>query len=553
MPLTRCTLLPYLCLALVVVAVRAADTKTSADEETLHALGLATDGPGLLEFFRKRTLKETDRERIAKLIRQLGDDEFEVRQKASTDLLLIGPVAVPFLQQAAKDPDVEVARRAERCLKQIDMVAGSAVILAAARVLAEHKPAGAAEALLNFLPDAGDDAVSEEIGRVLAQVALREGKPEQVLVEALTDKRAVKRLVAAEALARAGGPEFRAAVRKLLADPDISVRLRVALVLLELKERDAVPVLISLLAEVPGTQSFRIEDQLFRLAGDKPPTLPNGSTEAARRLKREAWAAWWKEQGPKLDLAKLDLVPHLLGHTVMVVLPRSGLIGKVVEIDAQGKQLWQIDQLKYPIDVQVLPGDKVLITEYTGRLVTERNFKGEILWQHQPDGPVITARRLANGNVFVATRTKVYEVTRDNKEVWSVTRNDSILAATRLRDGQVAVVTSARQLVRMDMTGKELHTIALPSTFLLGSNVEELANGRFLLSAYNLQKVVEIDRDGKIVWEAAAQSPGGVMRLPNGNTLITSRVQSHVVEVDRTGKQVWEHQSDGRPIKAVRR
>ena len=124
----------------------------AADERTLKAANLGTDGRALLEFFRKRTLKDPDGNRIQKLIRELGDDSFEVREKASAALTELGEVAVPLLRQAVQDPDIEVVRRAERCLQQIKAGSGTAVALAAARLIRVRKPAGAAGVLLGFLP-----------------------------------------------------------------------------------------------------------------------------------------------------------------------------------------------------------------------------------------------------------------------------------------------------------------------------------------------------------------------------------------------------------------
>ncbi len=49
-----------------------------------------------------------------------------------------------------------------------------------------------------------------------------------------------------------------------------------------------------------------VEDVLYRLAEDKSPTVAPGTDDAGRKKYREAWEAWWKDQGPKLDVAKLE-------------------------------------------------------------------------------------------------------------------------------------------------------------------------------------------------------------------------------------------------------
>ena len=73
-------------------SARAAEPdSTAADEQTLKAANLGTDGPALLDFFRKRTPTEANVKRITLLIKQLGDDSFAVREKASAELVSIGP------------------------------------------------------------------------------------------------------------------------------------------------------------------------------------------------------------------------------------------------------------------------------------------------------------------------------------------------------------------------------------------------------------------------------------------------------------------------------
>src|SRR6266542_3531316 len=126
----------------------AAEPDGAADEQTLKTSGVAVDGAGLLDFFRTRTLAEPQRSRVLALIRKLGADEFPDREQASADLVALGATATPLLRQALRDTDVEVARRSEKCLQQIEKTPGNQLAAAAARIAARRKPAGLAEALL---------------------------------------------------------------------------------------------------------------------------------------------------------------------------------------------------------------------------------------------------------------------------------------------------------------------------------------------------------------------------------------------------------------------
>ena len=70
--------------------------------------------------------------------------------------------------------------------------------------------------------------------------------------------------------------------------------------------------------------------------------------------------------------------------------------GRVVDLDKDNQPRWSVDNLDFPLDAQVLSGDRVLVAEYQGQQVTERNIKGEILWkktiQRSPGRPAAQQR-----------------------------------------------------------------------------------------------------------------------------------------------------------------
>src|SRR5262249_46223025 len=157
-------------------------------EKQLKDAGLPTDGPGLLDFFRKRTLSNADQEKLQTLVRQLGDDTFRAREQATRELVKIGRAALPFLRPALTDPDAEVARRARHCVKAIEDPANAILTAAAVRVLAARRPAGTVEVLLAFAPFDDEETTVEEVRVALAALGLREGKAVPALLTALTDR-----------------------------------------------------------------------------------------------------------------------------------------------------------------------------------------------------------------------------------------------------------------------------------------------------------------------------------------------------------------------------
>jgi hypothetical protein len=522
--------------------------QVAEDEQRLRDAKVGTDGPALLEFFRKRTITDARLFDIQGLIHRLGDDSFEVRQKASADLAALGPVALPLLKQATKDRDVEVARRAEECVRLIELDYAATVVPAAARLLAARKPAGAAEVLLAYVPFA-DDAAADEVRAALAALAVRDGKPEPAVVAALTDKVPARRAAAGAALCKAGGADQRQAARKLLDDADPQVRLQVGLALVAAGERQAVPALIDLLGQLPPAQTWPVEELLCRLAEEQAPSMPARGDEAGRRKYRDAWKDWWTRNGAKVDLARLGGVPLLHGYTMMILLDQ----GQLIEVDAHNKVRWTIDGLQFPLDAQMLPNDHVLVAENMANRVTERDLKGKVVWEHQVDMPLM-AQRLANGNTFIGTRTRLVEVNREGKELFSYMRpgGELFMRAARLRNGDIGCVTAGGSFVRLNREGKELFSFPVDiSTY--GGRIEVLPNGRVLVPQYSENKVVEQDPEGKVVWSVDFQVPIVATRLPNGNTLVTSFNQHRAVELDPRGREVWEYRTNTRVTRAWRR
>jgi HEAT repeat protein len=526
----------------------------ASDEQTLRDAKLPTDGAGLIEFFKNRTIDGTLDERVKALIKLLGDEDFEKREAATQGLIAIGARAKPALEKALKEGDIEIVRRAEDCLKRINEGATAAAISAAARVLAHRQPAGAVEVLLGYVPSAEDENVAEAVREALGTLAVRDGKSDPLLIAALTDKVAEKRLAAGVSLARAKAAEQLLAVRKLLEDPEVKVRYGVSLALAGVRQKEAVPVLIALLDQtaLSPREMGNLEDLLYRLGQDTSPTTPPGTDAAGRKKFREAWEGWWKEHGEKLDVARLEEASRTLGYTFIVLLDQN----KVVDLDAANKQRWSLEGITFPLDVQLLPGDRVLAAEHNANRVTERNRKGEVLWQKDIDSPLV-AQRLPNGNTFIATRTLLTEVTKEGKEVFSHTRPDGslIMRAQKLRNGDIALITQlgVTRFVRLDADFKEVRSFGV-EVRTSGGRIDVQANGNVLIPENSNNRVVEYDPQGRMVWEAAVDQPIQAVRLPNGHTLVTSmNINIGAVELDRNGKMVWQYKTDTRVTRAYRR
>lgn len=198
----------------------------------------------------------------------------------------------------------------------------------------------------------------------------------------------------------------------------------------------------------------------------------------------------------------LNRGPRLLGYTLLV----GGQSGQVMEIDRQGKQRWSIGNLVFPADAYVLSENRLLVAECNGNRVTERDFKGNILWQKNINGPV-NAQRLPNGNTFIATAgNELLEVDRSGKTTWSMVYTPGLMAGYKCRDGTMVCITDAGQCVRLSAEGKELKSF--PGTHGQPGCTSgiDVANGRILIAQAQRGLAVEMDGDGKVLWQASAQA-----------------------------------------------
>jgi hypothetical protein len=552
------------CLATLSIALATCGLARAADGDidvkqytnTLKEAKVATDGKGLLAYFRSRTLTEEDKAKLAGLVRKLGDELFKVREQAGRDLQAAGRAAVPFLRAAVNDPDLEIAKRSRRILESILEGAELPITAAAAYVLADRKPDGALEALLAYIPFAGDDSVEEAVRTAVVKLGVRGGKADDKLMAALADKDTVRRAAAAFAVGKATG-EQRQSLTKLFKDSEARVRFEAASALVPAGEKSAVPVICALLDDGPAALAWQAEDLLFRVAGERAPKATLGTGEMASRKKaRETWEDWWKKNAAKIDLAKINLEEAQLGINLIAELGgNNGGQGRVWACGNDGKSRWSIDCMG-PVDARLLRGGRVLIAEHHGQRVTERDQKGKVLWETKLNNSPVSCQRLTNGNTFIATYNEICEVSRDGKKVYTHNMNNNMLFwAEKLRNGNILYVGSNNQIVEMSTAGKEVRTVSLANTGGTGgwAGVDPLPNGHYVVALYGSQKVVEVDASGKVVWEkGGVQNPTYAMRLRNGNVLATSTNNQLLIEYDRAGKEVWKQQTTGRPFRVRR-
>jgi outer membrane protein assembly factor BamB len=195
---------------------------------------------------------------------------------------------------------------------------------------------------------------------------------------------------------------------------------------------------------------------------------------------------------------------------------------------------------------------RILFAEYgkgPNRLV-ELDREGKLVWEYRLPSLAVIFQVLPDGHVLYAhggSPTGVTEIDRDKKVVWNyVSKCPQVLGCQRLANGHTLVAEQGPcQAVEVDAKGKVVHITRLTTTekgyHLQVRNVHKLANGNILAGHEGEGAVREVDPDGKVVWEyTKVENAGEALRLSNGNTLIACGTQKRVIEVSPAGKVVWE-------------
>ena len=204
------------------------------------------------------------------------------------------------------------------------------------------------------------------------------------------------------------------------------------------------------------------------------------------------------------------------------------------------------------------------------------NASGAVEWEYPNQANSMhDIQALPNGNVLYHNGTTVREVNRQKNTVWEYVSKPkegysgrvTVHAFERLPNGLTMIAESGNQrLIEVDKDGKITHEIPLtvdkPSPGSDTRLVRSVPGGGYLVAHEADGKVREYDRQGKVVWEYALDlngqpaSPGltghginvfSAKRLANGNTLIGGGNNNRVIEVNKAGKIVWSVESKDLP------
>jgi hypothetical protein len=174
--------------------------------------------------------------------------------------------------------------------------------------------------------------------------------------------------------------------------------------------------------------------------------------------------------------------------------------------------------------------------------------------QQQNIQDIHDAQELPGGHWLLQTSfANVIEVDAQGNEVWKYQAGKTerggpieIHAFRRLPNGLTMIAESgAARIIEVDRDGKIVHSIALaiknPDAHRDTRLVRPTPAGNYLVAHEALGLAREYDRRGSVVWEYDVGSKlYSAVRLVNGNTLIGTGDGHRVIEVSPDKKIVWE-------------
>ena len=197
-------------------------------------------------------------------------------------------------------------------------------------------------------------------------------------------------------------------------------------------------------------------------------------------------------------------------------------------------------ELHFPVkSAESVEVGRTLIALYNEHRVLEVDRDGKVLLELKGYNGPWGARRLPNGNLLVNwfSSHTVIEYDAENNEVWSVKLETYPWSAERLANGNTLIGLN-QKVIEIDRDGKTVWEVSGLGEYM--ADADRLENGNTLIVCMSHSKdgrVVEVDRAGEVVFEISGlKTPYRAQRLASGNTLVAEKRINRVVEFDPTGR-----------------
>jgi outer membrane protein assembly factor BamB len=202
---------------------------------------------------------------------------------------------------------------------------------------------------------------------------------------------------------------------------------------------------------------------------------------------------------------------------------------------------------------------RLLFTEYgkgPNRFV-ELDVEGKLVWEFKPPSTTVIFQVLPNGNIlfgYGGQPTGVREITSRGETVFDyVSKSHQVFGCERLPNGNTLVAEQEPcQALEVNPKGEVVDVTPLTTDVkgfhLQVRNAHKLPNGNILAAHEGEGAVREVDPQGKVVWEyTGVTNTGEAQRLANGNTLICCGTQKRLIEVTPDKQIAWEFKAEDAP------
>jgi len=264
----------------------------------LTAAGVAPTEDGLRAYLKQFMPDATRDKRVAEMIKDLGADDYGVRDRATKALGALPVFPREALEKAARSTDVEVKMRAEGLLERGEGESQK-VAVAALRIIAKLKIKGLAA---EVVAAGGHCPPGERLDVVPPALAVTVKVADVAMLRrALAGESVWLRSAGAVALNALLADKADEYLATRLDDPDDSVRLLVARMMADRGNRSSLVPLSQMLASKDYSVRWRSVEALRWLSGKGFAYEAHGPG-AARKAPAARWLAWARGEGQKATL-----------------------------------------------------------------------------------------------------------------------------------------------------------------------------------------------------------------------------------------------------------
>ena len=253
-----------------------------------------------------------------------------------------------------------------------------------------------------------------------------------------------------------------------------------------------------------------------------------------------------------MDWDQLDKTPRRPGLCLLCEGNRVWLCG------CDGKLRWTLRGEFGAHDVVLLPNNEVVVAPLSGDgHLLKCDLNGKEIWKHidRNAEDFVACQRLPNGHFFLATEESLCEISATGQQV--AMRQLDLLNpcdAWMLRNGRILCCHN-EGLGEIDGVNGPILSCSPIATarFNPMNKFAVLPDGRCVVADYRQNRLIELEHDGKTIRALNVRGAWCVEALRNGNYLVSTLRPFRVIEVDAEGRTVWEvatNQRTGR-VRAV--